>query len=63
MIGGGIDLSVGSVLLIAGIVVDESIRLAGLNAAIAALAALVVGGIAGLINGVAVTRCAFRLSS
>lgn len=56
MIGGGIDLSVGSVLLIAGIVVDDLIRLVGLNAAIAVLVALAVGGIAGLINGVAVTR-------
>jgi len=56
LIGGGIDLSVGSVLLIAGIVVDDLIRLVGINAAAAVLIALVVGGIAGLINGVAVTR-------
>ena len=56
LIGGGIDLSVGSVLLIGGIVVDDLIRLVGINAAAAVLIALVVGGIAGLINGVAVTR-------
>ncbi len=56
MIGGGIDLSVGSVLLIAGIVVDDLIRLHGWNAAAAVPAALAVGGMAGLINGLAVTR-------
>src|SRR5262245_28167964 len=56
LIGGGIDLSVGSVLLIAGIVVDDLIRLLGINAAVAVLMALAVGGIAGLINGIVVTR-------
>ena len=35
LIGGGIDLSVGSVLLIAGISVDGMIRLGGINATVA----------------------------
>src|SRR5579871_3372110 len=56
MIGGGIDLSVGSVLLIAGIVSDDLIRLAGLDAAVAVIAALTVGAAAGFINGILITR-------
>ena len=56
LIGGGIDLSVGSVLLIAGIVVDDLIRLVGMNAALAVLIALAVGAVAGVLNGLLVTR-------
>jgi ribose transport system ATP-binding protein len=56
LIGGGIDLSVGSILLIAGIVVDDLIRLAGLDMAIAVPIALAVGCLAGLVNGVLITR-------
>ncbi|MBV9290425.1 MAG: ATP-binding cassette domain-containing protein [Hyphomicrobiales bacterium] len=56
LIGGGIDLSVGSVMLIAGIVVDDLIRLLGVNAVAAVPIALAVGGIAGLVNGIVITR-------
>src|ERR1700722_751788 len=56
LIGGGIDLSVGSVLLIAGISVDDMIRLGGMNAAVAVPIALAIGAVAGLLNGLLVTR-------
>src|SRR5580704_19561726 len=56
LIGGGIDLSVGSVLLVGGIVVDDLIRLNGVNATIAVLVALAVGAVAGFINGIVITR-------
>ena len=56
LIGGGIDLSVGSVLLVAGIVSDDLIRLGQLNAAVAVAASLVVGVIAGAVNGLLTTR-------
>ena len=56
LIAGGIDLSVGSVLLLGGIVVDDLIRLNGFNAPLAVLIALGVGAVAGLINGIVITR-------
>ncbi|HYB05348.1 MAG TPA: ABC transporter permease, partial [Methyloceanibacter sp.] len=56
LIGGGIDLSVGSALLIAGIVVDNLIRLEGLNMMIAVPIALAIGGVAGVVNGLLITR-------
>ena len=56
LIGGGIDLSVGSVLLIAGISVDDMIRLGGMNAAVAVPIAIVIGAVAGFLNGLLVTR-------
>ena len=56
LIGGGIDLSVGSVLLIAGISVDDMIRLGGMNAAVAVPIAIAIGAVAGLLNGLLVTR-------
>jgi ribose transport system ATP-binding protein len=56
LIGGGIDLSVGPVLLIAGIVVDDLIRLSGMNAPLAVLIALAIGAVAGVLNGLLVTR-------
>jgi ABC-type sugar transport system ATPase subunit/ribose/xylose/arabinose/galactoside ABC-type transport system permease subunit len=56
LIGGGIDLSVGSVLLIAGIVVDDLIRIEGLDMAIAVPIALAVGCVAGAVNGLLITR-------
>jgi ribose transport system ATP-binding protein len=56
MIGGGIDLSVGSVLLIAGIVVDDLIRLGGLSPFVAVPIALAVGCAVGAFNGYLVTR-------
>ena len=61
LIAGGIDLSVGSVLLVGGIVADDLIRLNDVNAALAVLAALAVGAVAGFINGIVVTR--FRISA
>ena len=56
MIGGGIDLSVGSVLLIAGIVVDDLIRLGGVSPLLAVPIALAVGCAVGALNGYLVTR-------
>jgi ribose transport system ATP-binding protein len=56
LIGGGIDLSVGSALLIAGIVVDNLIRLEGLDMMIAVPIALAVGCVAGVVNGLLITR-------
>ncbi len=56
VIGGGIDLSVGSVLLFAGIISDDLIRLAGLDASLAVAVALAAGCILGALNGVLVSR-------
>jgi predicted ABC-type sugar transport system permease subunit len=56
IIGGGIDLSVGSVLLLAGIVSDDLIRLGEVHTAIAIPIALAIGCIAGAINGLLITR-------
>jgi ABC-type sugar transport system ATPase subunit/ribose/xylose/arabinose/galactoside ABC-type transport system permease subunit len=56
IIGGGIDLSVGSVLLLAGIVSDDLIRLGEVHTVIAVPIALAIGGIAGAINGLLITR-------
>ena len=56
MIGGGIDLSVGSVLLLAGIVSDDLIRLGEVHTAIAIPIALAVGCAVGAVNGFLVTR-------
>ncbi|ART70306.1 sugar ABC transporter permease [Mycobacterium dioxanotrophicus] len=52
---GGIDLSVGSVLALSGIVMGWLSHNAGVPLPVAMLAAIVVGGIAGLINGLGVT--------
>ncbi len=56
LIGGGIDLSVGSVLLLAGIVSDDLIRLQGLSAAATVPVALAVGCVVGAVNGFLVTH-------
>jgi ABC-type sugar transport system ATPase subunit/ribose/xylose/arabinose/galactoside ABC-type transport system permease subunit len=56
IIGGGIDLSVGSVLLLAGIVSDDLIRLGEVPTSIAVPIALGIGCIAGAINGLLITR-------
>jgi ribose transport system ATP-binding protein len=56
LIGGGIDLSVGSALLIAGIVVDDLIRLEGLDMLIAVPIALAIGCVAGVVNGLLISR-------
>ena len=56
IIGGGIDLSVGSGLLLAGIVSDDLIRLGEVPTAVAIPIALAVGCVAGAINGLIITR-------
>jgi ribose transport system permease protein len=56
---GGIDLSVGSVLALSGIVMGWLSHSAGVPLPVAMIAAILVGGIAGLINGLGVTI--FRL--
>jgi ribose transport system ATP-binding protein len=60
LIGGGIDLSVGSVLLIAGIAVDDMIRLGGMSPFLAVPIAVAIGAVAGVMNGLLITR--LRLS-
>ena len=56
IIGGGIDLSVGSVLLLAGIVSDDLIRLGEVQTAITIPIVLGIGCVAGAINGFLITR-------
>ena len=56
VIGGGIDLSVGSVLLFAGIVSDDLIRLGGLSALPAVGVALAAGCVLGALNGALISR-------
>ncbi len=56
IIGGGIDLSVGSTLLLAGIVSDDLIRLGGVQTAVTIPIVLVIGFLAGAINGFFITR-------
>ena len=56
MIGGGIDLSVGSVLLIAGIIVDDLIRLGGVSPFLAVPIVLAIGAFIGAVNGFLITR-------
>lgn len=52
---GGIDLSVGSVLALSGIVMGWLSHNAGVPLPVAMLAAIIVGGLAGLVNGLGVT--------
>ena len=61
VIGGGIDLSVGSVLLLAGIVSDDLVRLQDVSTGITIPVALAVGCLVGAFNGLLVTR--LRLSA
>ena len=56
---GGIDLSVGSVLALSGIVMGWLSHSAGIPLPVAMIVAVLVGGLAGLINGISVTI--FRL--
>lgn len=56
---GGIDLSVGSILALCGIVMGWLSHTAGVPLPLAMIAAILVGGLAGLINGLGVTI--FRL--
>lgn len=61
VIGGGIDLSIGSVLLLAGIVSDDLIRLEEVSTGVTIPVALVVGCLVGALNGLLITR--LRLST
>ncbi len=54
MIGGGIDLSVGSVMALAGVATALALK-QGYSTPMAVVAALVVGGICGLLNALMVT--------
>jgi len=55
IISGGIDLSVGSVVALTGVVTAICIR-DGLSPVVGILAAVALGGIIGLVNGLAITR-------
>jgi ribose transport system permease protein len=55
IISGGIDLSVGSIVALASVVVALSLN-AGHGSVVAALAAVATGGLCGLITGLLVTR-------
>ena len=55
IISGGIDLSVGSTIALASVVTALGIR-AGWPPVVAVLAGIAMGGLVGLINGVAITR-------
>ena len=55
IISGGIDLSVGSVVALAGVVSAIALR-AGFAPSAALLAGILVGGLVGFLNGVAITR-------
>jgi ribose transport system permease protein len=55
IVGGGIDLSVGSVIALTGVVCALALR-DGRAPAVSVLAALLVGGLVGLVNALAITR-------
>jgi ABC-type sugar transport system ATPase subunit/ribose/xylose/arabinose/galactoside ABC-type transport system permease subunit len=55
LLGGGLDLSVGSVLLLAGILSDDLIRLVGMQPLLAIVIAVAAGTAAGVLNGVITT--------
>lgn len=54
IIGGGIDLSVGSTIALSGVVTALGLN-AGLDPFVAVVAGIVVGGMVGLVNGLAIT--------
>ncbi|MET0427831.1 MAG: ABC transporter permease [Microvirga sp.] len=56
IIAGGIDLSVGSVLALSGVVAALSVKEAGLPVPIGMLAGILTGALCGLANGILVTR-------
>lgn len=56
IIAGGIDLSVGSVLALAGVVAALCVKEIGLPVPLAMLVGIGVGGVCGLVNGLVVTR-------
>ncbi len=55
IISGGIDLSVGSVIALTGVVTALTLN-SGLGSAAAVALGIVVGGVVGLVNGLAITR-------
>ncbi|MCM3901203.1 MAG: ABC transporter permease [Pyrinomonadaceae bacterium] len=55
IISGGIDLSVGSVIALTGVITALGLN-AGLSPAIAVAAGILVGGLVGAVNGLAITR-------
>ncbi|MBP0574880.1 transporter, partial [Mycobacterium tuberculosis] len=55
IITSGIDLSVGSVLALAGVVAGLAVK-AGVPVPLAMLAGIAVGGVCGIINGLVITR-------
>jgi ribose transport system permease protein len=55
IVGGGIDLSVGSTIALTGVMCALAIR-EGYDPALAVLAAVATGGAIGLLNGLAITR-------
>src|SRR5205807_8738909 len=55
IISGGIDLSVGSAIALTGVVTALGIK-AGLSPVIALAAGILVGGLVGVVNGLAITR-------
>ncbi|HSB61521.1 MAG TPA: ribose ABC transporter permease, partial [Vicinamibacteria bacterium] len=55
ILSGGIDLSVGSVLALSGVVLASVLR-EGAPVPVALAAAVVVGGACGLVNGLLITR-------
>src|SRR5437588_1120613 len=55
IISGGIDLSVGSTIALTGVVTALGIK-AGLSPVIALAAGILVGGLVGVVNGLAITR-------
>ena len=55
IISGGIDLSVGSVIALTGVMTAVSLR-AGLPPVAAVVAGILLGGFVGLVNGLAITR-------
>jgi ribose transport system permease protein len=55
IISGGIDLSVGSAIALTGVITALGIK-AGLSPVIAVTAGILVGGMVGVVNGLAITR-------
>jgi ribose transport system permease protein len=55
IVGGGIDLSVGSAIALTGVISALGIN-AGWPATVAVVAGILVGGVVGIVNGLAITR-------
>jgi ribose transport system permease protein len=55
IISGGIDLSVGSVIALTGVITALGLN-AGMSPAIAVAAGILTGGVVGIVNGLAITR-------